>query len=116
MTMAVAEKTLAETTKDAPRRELGLGIASLVGGVILLAGLGLVFGALPVFWSDILPTGAMNPFLSGALLLLVSIAALVAVCYGLYAADKSLAIPGLRGGSVIEAILIFLLTWIVFAV
>src|SRR4051794_24064854 len=102
MTMAVAEKTLVETTRQAPRRELGLGIASVVGGAVLLAGLGLVFGALPVFWSDILPTGGMNPFLSGALLMLVSIAAFAGVCFGFYILDKSLAMPGLRAGAVIE--------------
>jgi preprotein translocase SecE subunit len=114
MTMAVAEKTLPETKTQAPRRELNLGLASVVGGVIVLAGLGLVFGALPVFWSDILPTAAMNPFLSGALLLLVSIAAFAGVCYALYSLDKSLGMPGLRAGSVIEAIVLFVLADIVF--
>jgi preprotein translocase SecE subunit len=114
MTMAVAEKTLLETTTRTPRRELNLGLASIVGGVILLAGLGLVFAALPVFWSDILPTGAMNPFLSGALLLLVSIAAFAGVCFALYSLDKSLGMPGLRAGSVIEAIALFVLADIVF--
>ena len=114
--MAVAEKTLVETGARVPRRELSLGLASVVGGAIVLAGLGLVFGALPVFWSDILPTGGMNPFLSGALLLLVSIAAFAGVCFGLYALDKSLAMPGLRAGSVIEAIALFALAWLVFSI
>ena len=114
--MAVAEKTLVETGTRAPRRELNLGLASVAGGVIVLAGLGLVFGALPVFWSDILPTSAMNPYLSGALLLLVSLAALAGVCFALYSVDKSLAIPGLRAGSVIEALVLFVLTWIVFSI
>ena len=114
--MAVAEKTLADTKTQTPRRELSLGLASVVGGVIVLAGLGLVFGALPVFWSDILPTGSMNPFLSGALLLLVSIAALAGVCFALYSVDKTLAMPGLRAGSVLEAIAIFVLAWIVLSI
>jgi preprotein translocase SecE subunit len=114
--MAVAEKTLVEKGTQAPRREFNLGLASVAGGAIVLAGLGLVFGALPVFWSDILPTSAMNPFLSGALLLLVSIAALAGVCFGLYALDKSLAMPGLRAGSAVEALVLFVLTWICFAI
>jgi preprotein translocase SecE subunit len=116
MTMAVAEKTMVESTTQAPKRELSLGLASVVGGAVVLAGLWLVFGGLPVFWSDVLPTGGMNPFLSGALLLLVSIAALAGVCFGFYALDKSLGMPGLRAGTVVAAIAMFILAWIVFAI
>src|SRR5262249_9041164 len=116
MTMAVAEKTAVETTTRSPKRELSLGLASVVGGAVVLVGLGLVFGALPVFWSDILPTAAMNPFLSAAVLLLLSIAAFAGVCFAFYALDRSLAMPGLRAGAVIEAIAIFCLAWIVISI
>jgi preprotein translocase SecE subunit len=114
--MAVAEKTLVEKGTQAPRREFNLGLASVAGGAIVLAGLGLVFGALPVFWSDILPTSAMNPFLSGALLLLLSLAALAAVCFAIYSLDRSFSMPGLRAGSVIEALILFVLAWIIIAI
>src|SRR3954468_9145536 len=114
MAMAVAENAITVPARQAPRREANLGLASLVGGVIVLAGLGLVFGALPVLWHDVLPTQAMNEFLSGALLLILGLAAITGVAYIFYALDRQLHKPGLRAGAVIEAVLIFVLASIVF--
>jgi preprotein translocase SecE subunit len=116
MTMAVAEKTAIQATAPAPRRELNLGIASVIGGAVVLAGLWLVFGGLPVFWSDVLPTSGLNQYLSGALLLIASVALFSVVCYAFYVLDRTFGMPGLRAGSVIEAIAILVLTGIVFAI
>jgi len=116
MAMAVAENAITVPAQQAPRREANLGLASLVGGILLLAGLGLVFGALPVVWHDVLPTQNMNEFLSAAVLLIIGIAALVAVGYVFYALDRAFHRPGVRAGAIVEAVLLFLVATIVFSV
>lgn len=115
--MAVAENPVA--TSPAPRttpRDLNVGLASIVGGVVILLGFLAVFAALPVVWSEMLPTQTMNEFLSGALLLIVGIAALVAVLYIWFKLDQAFPAPGLRAGSVFAAAAIFIGAWIVFAI
>ena len=103
MAMAVAENPVA-TTKQSRPRDLNLGLASLAGGLVLLLGFGLVFGALPFVWSEVLPTRNMNEFLSGALLLIAGIAAIVAVCFVWYRLDRAFSAPGLRAGSFVAAV------------
>lgn len=116
MGTAVAENAVTGPAQRGPQREPSLGLVSLLGGVLLLAAWGLVFGALPVAWGDMLPTERMNDFLSGALLLIIGIAAAVGVVYVFYALDRAFYFPGLRAGSVVEAVLIFLIAAIAFAV
>src|SRR5438874_11376756 len=102
MAMAVAGNPVATTTQSRPR-DLNLGLASLAGGLALLLGFGLVFGALPVFWSEVLPTKNLNEFLSGALLLIAGIAAIVFVWFVWYKLDRKFSAPGLRAGSLVAA-------------
>jgi len=109
MAMAVAENPVATTTQTRPRT-LNLGLASLLGGLVLLLGFGLVFAALPVAWSELLPTRNLNEFLSGALLLIVGIAAIVAVCFVWRKLDQAFAVPGLRAGAFVAAATLFLAT------
>lgn len=115
MAMAVAESSVATTTQSRPRAA-SVGLASLAGGLALLAGFGFVFGALPVIWSDLPFASKMNEFLSGALLLIAGIAAIVAVCFAWYKLDRAFASPGVRGGSFVAAAVIFVSAWIVFSI
>jgi preprotein translocase SecE subunit len=115
MAMAVAESSLATKTQTGPHAA-GVGLASLAGGLVLLLGFGLVFGALPVFWTDVLPTKAMNDFLSSTLLLIAGIAAIVAVCYAWYKLDKNYAAHGVRAGSFVAAAVIFFAAWLTFRI
>lgn len=113
--MAVAESQVATTTPSRPR-DSNVGLASLAGGIVLLAVLGLVFSALPYAWGELLPPGVMNEFLSGALLLIVGIVAVVAACLVLAKLDRDFAAPGVRAGSFFAAASIFISAWIVIAI
>ena len=81
-----------------------------------MLGFGLVFAVLPWAWSEMLPAEKMNEFLSGALLLIAGIAALVAVLWVWYKLDQAFEAPGVRSGSVFAAIAIFVAAWICFAI
>src|SRR5688572_24202513 len=121
MAMAVAENAITVPAQRVPTRQINVGLASLAGGVLLLVGLWLVFGGLPVFWHDVLPTvlpwfRGMNEFLSAALLLIVGIVALSGICYAWYQLDRRYSTPGLRAGSIVEAVLIFTIAAIAFAI
>lgn len=109
--MAVAESSVTTSTQSGPRAT-NVGLASLAGGLVLLAGLGFVFSALPVLWSEVLPTRNLNDFLSGALLLIVGIVSIIAVCIAWYKLDQNFAVPGVRGGSFVAAASIFVAAWI----
>jgi len=111
MAMAVAENAITVPAQRTPRRQANLGLAGLAGGLILLAGLGLVFAALPVFWHDVLPTGKMNEFLSSALLLILGIGAATGVAYVWYTLDRAWSVPGLRAASIIDAVMLFVVAW-----
>jgi len=113
MAMAVAESSMATTAQSRPRAT-NVGLASLAGGLALLAGFGLVFGALPVLWTEAFPN--LNDFLSGALLLIAGIAAIAAVCFAWYKLDRAYAAPGIRAGSFVAAASIFIAAWIVIAI
>jgi preprotein translocase SecE subunit len=72
--MAVAEKPLAEgKVPRSPYRQLAVG--SLLGGLYVLFSLGMVFAGIPWLWEHLL--GIKNEFLSGALMLLVDLLAVV---------------------------------------
>ena len=120
--MAVAENAVATSTPEGAKYEFNLGLAGLVGGCVLLAGLGLIFGALPVFWSELFPPAKpnepakVNEFLSGALLLIAGLAAILAVGFVWLKLDKAFSMPGLRAGSVVGAVLLFIAAWITFGV
>ncbi len=111
--MAVAESQVAATTQSRPRGA-NLGMASLAGGLVLLLGMFLVFGSLPVYWSSLFPPEKLNEFLSAALLLIVGIAAIVATCYVWYSLDRAFSMPGLRAGSCLAASSIFVAIGLVF--
>lgn len=113
--MAVAENPVATAPSTSPR-EPNVGLASIAGGAAILLGFGLVFAVLPWAWSEMLPAEKMNEFLSGALLLIAGIAALVAVLWVWYKLDQAFEAPGVRAGSVFAAIAIFAAAWIVVAI
>ena len=56
--MAVAEKTIAERTPRNPERELAL--ASLLGGLYVLAGLWIVFAGLWELWANLFPSETLT--------------------------------------------------------
>src|SRR5688500_17166590 len=112
MAMAVAENAITVPAQRTPSRKANVGLARLVRGRLLRMGLWLVFGALPVFWHDVLPTKQWNEFLSGALLLIVGCSAAAGVCSVWYELDRRFTAPGLRAGAVVQALLIFLIAWI----
>ena len=120
--MAVAENAVTTSTPEGAKRDINLGLAGLVGGCVLLAGLGLIFGALPVFWSELFPPAKpnepakVNEFLSGALLLIAGMAAILAVGYVWFRLDKAFSIPGIRAASVVGAVLLFIAAWITFGI
>lgn len=108
--MAVAEKTTVEIAQRDPHHQLV--VSSVLGALYLLFGLGLVFAGLPAFW-DALFSGerallmTLNPFLSSALLLIVTLPTSV----GLIVLGRQLlgehARPGLRAGAVLGFVGIF---------
>jgi len=112
--MAVAETSAATSTKNTAR-SLNLGLASLGGGVVLLAGLGLIFGTLPWGWRQVIPK-QVNEFLSGALLLLAGLVAIALVLTAWYKLDQKFARPGLRGGSFVAAATIFFAAWLIITI
>jgi preprotein translocase SecE subunit len=113
--MSVAEQTAIERVPRSP--EAQLAGSSLLGSLFVLASLGLIFSFLPTGW-HITFAGAeagkeiLNPFLSGSLLLMVSIAAMVGIGFLGYWLDKNHHQPGLRAGSIFGAGALFVITWI----
>ncbi len=108
--MAVAEKMVAETSPSAARVG-NPGVSFLLGGGILLLALWWVLGAVPSLWIDIFQVLESNPFLSGALLLIVSLLNIAAVCYGLYLLSAAYPIPGVRAGAFYVALISFFVLW-----
>jgi len=107
--MAVAEKTIAEKAFRNPERELAF--KSLLGAVYVLAGLGIVFAGLPWLWSQAFTD--VNPFLTGALLLIVDACVAVGLVLGGRYLEKSSAPPhGFRAGAFAVCVGVFLSVWI----
>lgn len=107
--MAVAEKPTTKSSSRNPVQQLAL--ASFAGAAYLLFSLGLVVSGIPTLWEHWLgiDQAINNPFLSTALVMLVSVVAAV----GLIMLGRKLEGPnplrGLRAGSVIAATLLILI-------
>jgi preprotein translocase SecE subunit len=115
--MSVAENPVTERPPRHPQQQLA--ISSAIGAVILLAGLAFVFASLPWGWDklwDAVWVGSLkhdpNPFLSGALLVLLDLVVIGLLCWGAYRALQTYTQPGLRAGIVAFAIGIFATLWV----
>src|SRR5690348_10917195 len=100
MTMSVAEQqTASEKLPRSP--EAQLAGSSMLGAVFVLASLYLIFSFLPTVWHQLFAgtepgKEILNPFVSGALLLIVSLAAIVGLCFLGYWLDKNYHHKGVR--------------------
>ncbi len=112
--MSVAENTPhPPVAVQTPQQQMT--IRSVIGAIVVLAAMGLVFGAIPYFWwqgwesvfaqNEPLKT---NIFLSEALLILLELCVIGGLVYGAYRASQQLLEPGVRAAIVIMAIAIFL--------
>lgn len=107
--MAVAENVAVERAARSPVQQLA--VSSLLGGALLAVALVGFFGVFPVFWSDVLGLGdpkTLNPFLSSTLLFLFSLIVGAGIVYGLLKLESQHNVPGLRAGSVLAGVAIFL--------
>ena len=124
--MSVAEQTASPKAESSPQAQLAA--SSFVGAVYLLVCLQLIFGALPTLWSNlfrqvvddagvVIAKPILEPFLSGALLLLTTIAALVVFGVVSYRLDKQLAaIKGHRAGIYVASLFLFVAVWATFSI
>ena len=97
--MAVAVQSSAEP--KTPSQTLGLVASSAVGAVFVLAAAGLVLRGLPALWESGVHaaiTGATNSFVSGALLILAQVAAVVGLIYVGSRLGAGKQATGIRGG------------------
>lgn len=115
--MSVADTPATEPLP--PNLQYDLAVRSAIGAVVLLAGLGFIFAALPMGWFN--GWNALwaanedlknNVFLSDALLILVELIAVGGLAYGAYRALQTQTLPGLRAGIVFMAIWIFAGLWL----
>jgi preprotein translocase SecE subunit len=108
--MAVAEKTIVVRTPRNPERELAL--ASLMGGLYVLASLWLVFAGLWKLWANLFPSET-GLSLTDALLLIVVMGAAVGEFFlGLYL-EKTAAPPhGFRAGTFVVCLGVVVIVWI----
>src|SRR5438128_919518 len=109
MAMSVAERIEIQRGPANPRLQLGL--ASLVGGALILLALWTLFAGLPLAWEEVVGS-TVNPFLSGALLLITSIVLAFALGYAAYHLEKSFSMPGLRAGTFFAAVGLYLVAWL----
>jgi preprotein translocase SecE subunit len=115
--MPVSENPAMEQTPQMAQQQLT--VVSVIGGALLLGSLWLVLAGLPWFWetgwaSVFAENNTLknNGFLSGALLILVELAAIGGLCYlGFHGLQKQTQ-PGVRAGIVFYAIAIFIALWI----
>ena|ERR1043165_864737 len=117
--MSVVETPITERVPRNPRQQLTIN--SFIGAVILLAGLWLVFGGLPMAWTMfwegfwVRARGfERNEFLSTALLILLDLGAVAGLTYGAYVALQKHTLRGLRAGIFTAALFLFLTLWIGF--
>jgi preprotein translocase SecE subunit len=109
MTMSVAEYTASERVPRSP--QVQLAASSFLGALYVLFSLGFVFSGLPTLWGQIFPKEIVNEFLSGALLILVSALALAGVGYLGYMLLKAHDQKGVRAGTVVASVFLFLIAW-----
>ena len=115
--MSVAETPTTESVERNP--QLQFAISSAIGAVLLLAGLGFVFGGLPMLWSDgwdalFASTKELkdNVFLSDALLILVELLVIGGLIYAAYVGLQQNTQPGVRAGMVFLAVGAFASLWL----
>ncbi len=101
-----------------PQQQLAIG--SAIGALALLAGLAVVFSALPTLWAigwdsvfEYNVDLKRNVFLSDALLILVELLLIGAMSYGAYVGLQQLTQSGVRAGAFFLAVLAFAAVWIV---
>lgn len=115
--MSVAENPM---TEQAPRNmQQQFAIGSGIGAFAILAALGLVFGAVPLYWGEgwnalwaNSPDMQKNVFLSDALLILLELVLIAGLAVGAYRLLQKFDQPGLRAGMVIGAIFLFVALWL----
>src|SRR5437879_3661215 len=115
MTMSVAENPMTEQASRNPQQAFALG--SAVGAFAILAALGLVFGALPLYWGqgwESLGNKDLreNIFLADALLILIELGVIGVLVYGAFLLLQQQKQPGVRAGIVIGAIYCFIGLWL----
>jgi preprotein translocase SecE subunit len=117
MSVAETPAVVAPTPRD-PQQQLAIG--SAIGAMVLLAGLGFVFGGLPWLWNAgwnaMFPPDSdlgKNVFLSAALLIIVDLAVVAGLAYGAYLLLQKYTQPGLRAGIFFFAIYLFASMWVV---
>ncbi len=117
--MSVVENPTTEQLSSSAQQRLAIG--SAIGAVLLLAGLGFVFGALPYYWFQgweaMFDEGndlRKNEFLRDALLILVELVVIGALAFGAYQGLQQQAQAGLRAGIFFLAVYLFATMWIVF--
>ena len=110
--MSVAETRFTERLpRTAHQPQIAVG--SVVGAVVLLAGLWFIFAGLPMLWSifwDGYLTSSLgfekNDFLSAAILILIELAVTGAMVYGAYQLMQKQHQHGLRAGIVFAAVML----------
>jgi len=114
--MSVVENPMTE--RAAPNVQQQFAIGSAVVAVALLAGLGVIFGALPLYWSQGWESAFAenkdfreNMFLSDALLVLLELVVIGALAFGAYRLLQQYTQPGLRAGAVIGATYVVASLW-----
>ena len=115
--MSVAENPVTEQVSRNAQQQFAIG--SGIGAFAILAGLALVFAALPHYWSEAWnalwansPDMKKNLFLSDALLILLELAVIGGLVFGAYRLLQQQTQPGVRAGAVIGAIFVFLCLWL----
>src|SRR5262245_23460788 len=104
------------TTEQAPPNvQQRFAFNSAVGAVLVLLGLAIIFGALPLYWSQgweaiwaSAPELQRNLFLSDALLILLEIAVVGGLAFVAYYMLQQQTQPGVRAGMFIGALYLFL--------
>lgn len=129
--MAVAEQTTPDEYPQTPRSpQVQLASVSFLAAWFILASLAVIFSVLPSVWDYLFKDGEgilyatdnqgtktwMNDFLSSALLLLMSIFAMVGIGYLAYRLDKKYEQKGLRSCAFMFFVFFFGIAWIGFKI